>query len=395
MADTFFSDTSEFQTYYDSSYPYPFVSIRSNDGTYRDHKFGVSYPRVLADLNSGKLTGAIVYAYWRTNWQDTANTMIDMINSNGGLHPKVALMIDVESGGNPGGDQSDGINRMYWALAQYTGSPQRVFGYANSGDFFSMWRDRPSGLRVVGAGYGSNPNLPGQIAHQYTDGIYGGGQGLPMGVAPFGNCDMNVADSLDANALAQGLGLAPATPPPNVINQFADASPWIGKRLNPTGPADEITTPDGIGRYVVFEHAHVYWTPTTGAHGIPQNIFDKWASQKWETGPLGYPTGNVTNLPDGNCQAFQGGLIYQENGKPACIVHGAIGSHWIGEGFEKGPMGWPVSDEYPYDNQGSVAQDFEYGQLIWNPNSIVEVTITAGDNTTTTRVPDIKSVPKQ
>jgi len=381
MADTFFADVSEFQTYYDGSYPDPVLSIRSNDGTYRDHKFDTNYPRMRADLDSGKLKYGIVYAYWRPNWEDTANTMIDMINSYGGLHPRVALMIDVESGGNPGGNQSGGINAMYDKLAQFAGNPARVFGYANSGDFFSMWQNRPSGLRVIGAGYGSNPNLPGQIAHQYTDGTFGADQGLPMGRPPFGNCDMNVADGLDPDQFGQALGLAPASPPPNIINQFADASPWIGKRIT----NGENVCPDGIGRWVEFENAHVYWTPTTGAHGIPRNIFDKWATQKWETGPLGYPTDNVANLPDGNCQAFQGGAIYQRNGQQAVIVHGAIGNTWIHQGFEKGPMGWPTSDEYDFGN-GSVAQNFEHGTLVWNPNSVITITYQGGGTTT---VPDV------
>ena len=274
---------------------------------------------------------------------------------------------------------------MHDMLSRWLGSPLRVWGYANSGDFFSMWQNRPSGLRVTGAGYGSDPHLPGQVSHQYTDGNgYGGG--LPEGCPPFGNCDMNAANGLDEHQLAQALGLAPSTPPPNVINQFAEASPWIGKRVDPQGPTDEHITPDGIGRYVVFEKAHVYWTPSTGAHGIPNNIFDKWATQKWETGPLGYPTDNVANLPDGNCMAFQGGAIYQKNGQPACIVHGAIGNHWIKAGFEKGPMGWPTSDEYPYDKQGSIAQNFEHGTLVWNPNNVVEIQLPSGAKT---NVPDI------
>ena len=386
MADTFYADVSEFQCPVDDSYPDPVISIRSNDGTYQDHNFAQNYRWCVNAANSGKITGFIVYAYWRPNWQETAQTMIDMVNAQGGPHPKMAAMIDVESGGNPGGDQSDGINGMYDMLARWLGNPARVCGYANSGDFFSMWQTRPANLRMHGAGYGSNPNLPGQIAHQYTDGVYGASQGLKMGDPPFGNCDMNVADGLTPDQWAQALGLAPATPPPNVINEFAKVSPWIGKRLNPVGDTDENICPDGIGRWVEFEKAHVYWTPTTGAHGIPKNIFDKWASQKWETGPLGYPTDNVYNLANGNAQAFQGGMIYQENGKDACIVHGAIGNHWAQQGFENGPMGWPTSDEYPYDQHGSIAQNFEHGTLVWNPNNVIEIQLPSGAKT---NVPDV------
>jgi hypothetical protein len=80
-----------------------------------------------------------------------------MIDAGGGLHPQVALMLDVESGGNPAGDESSWINDLYWNLGDYAGSPARIIGYANSFDFSNMWRVRPDGLRVIAAGYGANP----------------------------------------------------------------------------------------------------------------------------------------------------------------------------------------------------------------------------------------------
>jgi hypothetical protein len=213
-----YADVSEFQPPVDDSYTdagYRVLCIRANDGTYRDHNFAANYPWCVQAVNDGRLVFFIVYAYWRPNWQETGQTTIDMITSLGGPHPRMALMIDVESGGNPPGDQSDGINRLYWQWADWLGTPTRIIGYANSYDFFSMWPTRPDGLRVVGAGYGSNPNLPGQVAHQYTDGNgYGGG--LPEGAPPFGNCDMNSADGLSVQdfAAACGIALAPSPPPP-------------------------------------------------------------------------------------------------------------------------------------------------------------------------------------
>lgn len=216
VTDTLFADVSEFQVPVNNSYTdagYRVLSIRSNDGTYRDHHFGQNYPWCVDSVNQGRLDFFIVYAYWRPDWQGTLDTMISMV---GPPHPKMVVMIDVESGGNPGGDQSDGINRMYWGLANWLGDPRRVIGYANGYDFSNLWKTRPDGLRMIGAGYGSNPNLPGQIAHQYTDGSVGAGQGLPMGAPPFGNCDMNSADGLSVQdfAAAVGIGSAPPPPPP-------------------------------------------------------------------------------------------------------------------------------------------------------------------------------------
>lgn len=63
------------------------------------------------------MTFGIVYTYVRPKWLANANTVRAMINDAGGLHPRVSLMLDVESGGNPPGDGSDWINRLYWNLA--------------------------------------------------------------------------------------------------------------------------------------------------------------------------------------------------------------------------------------------------------------------------------------
>lgn len=82
----------------------------------------------------------------------------------------------------------------------------RIIGYANAYDFFNMWRVRPAGLRVIGAGYGSNPNLPGQVAHQYTDGS-GYSPNLPQGAPPFGRCDMNSANGLTPQQFAAACGV--------------------------------------------------------------------------------------------------------------------------------------------------------------------------------------------
>jgi hypothetical protein len=210
VADTLFADVSEFQPVVDDSYPYPVLSIRVSDGTYRDRHFTANYAWMRGALDSGKLVFGIVYTYCRPNWQANADTVRSMIDARGGLHPRVTLMMDVEQGGNPRGDGSDWLNALYWNLADYTGNRARIIGYGNVSDLNSMWRTKPYGLRVIVAAYGSNPDYPGKVAHQYTDG-QGYGGGLPEGAPPFGNCDMNSADGLDPNEFAVACGIS--TPP--------------------------------------------------------------------------------------------------------------------------------------------------------------------------------------
>jgi hypothetical protein len=52
---------------------------------------------------------------------------------------------------------------------------------------------------------------------------------------------------------------------------------------------DESGTPDGIGRFNHFDHGSIYWTPRTGPMAVMGSIREKWASLGWERGALGYP----------------------------------------------------------------------------------------------------------
>ncbi|QIS15445.1 hypothetical protein [Nocardia arthritidis] len=234
MTDTLFADVSYYQPPVDDSYPYEVFSFRSNDGTFQDPNFAANYHWSTSAVDSGRLAFFIVYLYLRPNWLDTVNTHRSMVSALGGPHPKMVAMLDVESGGNPPGDGSDWINRSYWNLADWLGNPERVIGYANPTDFYNMWPVRPDGLRVVAAGYGYNPDLPGKIAHQYTDGNgYGGG--LPEGCPPFGNCDMNSADGLDAHQFAAACGVGSPAPEPTLTQADIDAiaEAVAGKMLTP------------------------------------------------------------------------------------------------------------------------------------------------------------------
>jgi len=132
----------------------------------------------------------------------------------------MVVMIDVETwGGQIRGDQSAGLNGAYSALVDWLGHPLRVIGYGNRGDLDELWPQKPDGLRLVMAAYGTNPSYPGKIAHQYTNG-QGFGGGLPEGADPFGVCDMNSADGLHPHAFASACGITiavePAIPEPAI-----------------------------------------------------------------------------------------------------------------------------------------------------------------------------------
>ena len=98
---------------------------------------------------------------------------------------------------------------------------------------------------------------------------------------------------------------------------------WIQSGLCATAgyPTHEMATNEDLaGKRQRFENGHIYWHPEVPfqrASFIRQGaIWDKWAAQRYEKGPLGYPTGNERNMPTtvGNLsvvsQQFQGGRIF-------------------------------------------------------------------------------------
>lgn len=72
---------------------------------------------------------------------------------------------------------------------------------------------------------------------------------------------------------------------------------------------DEVTPPDGVGRYNVVEHGSIYWTPATGAHEVHGRIRDAWMTTGWEAGSLGYPTSDEYAVSGGRRSDFQHGSI--------------------------------------------------------------------------------------
>ena len=73
---------------------------------------------------------------------------------------------------------------------------------------------------------------------------------------------------------------------------------------------DERGTPDQVGRYTVFEHGSIYWTPALGAHEVHGRIRDAWAAAGWETGRLGYPISDERAEGDGRRTDFEHGSIH-------------------------------------------------------------------------------------
>lgn len=134
---------------------------------------------------------------------------------------------------------------------------------------------------------------------------------------------------------------------------------------------NELPTPDGIGRFNYFQGGAIYWTPSTGAWSIRGAILDHWAQLGWETSFLGYPVTDELTTPDGigRYNHFQGGSIYWSPSTGAHEVHGDIRARWISLGWETGVLGYPVTDEMPTPDGVGRFNHFQGGSIYWTPGT--------------------------
>jgi uncharacterized protein with LGFP repeats len=128
----------------------------------------------------------------------------------------------------------------------------------------------------------------------------------------------------------------------------------------------ETATPDGVGRYSVFENGSIYWSPSTNAFEVHGRVRDKWMELGWEAGVLGYPITDEIPTPDGvgRYNVFEGGSIYWSPATDAHEVHGVIRDKYKELGWEAGALGYPTSDEH--DVTGGRRSDFEHGSITWS-----------------------------
>jgi peptidoglycan/xylan/chitin deacetylase (PgdA/CDA1 family) len=123
------------------------------------------------------------------------------------------------------------------------------------------------------------------------------------------------------------------------------------------------------GCYQYYQSGAVHWTTATGARITRGAIDAAWAAQGWEKGGLGYPISNeIGGLKNGGVyQNFQGGVIHWTAATGARITRGAIDATWAAQGWENGALGYPTSNEIGGLKNGGVYQNFQGGVIYWSP----------------------------
>ena len=87
-----------------------------------------------------------------------------------------------------------------------------------------------------------------------------------------------------------------------------------------------------------FQYGALGWTAANGTRLTDGAIGGLWILQGGGSGPLGYPTGNLScGLANGGCrQTFQNGTIYWSAATGAHSLSGDIATAWTGMGGEGG-----------------------------------------------------------
>ena len=118
---------------------------------------------------------------------------------------------------------------------------------------------------------------------------------------------------------------------------------------------DEKVTPNGRGRYNHFQNGSIYWTPEHGAFEVHGLIRNKWADAEWERGVLGFPVTDEGQSPDGVARFnhFEGGSVYYHPEFGTWIVRGAVRERWQSLNWERGCLGYPKSDQRLIENRST------------------------------------------
>jgi uncharacterized protein with LGFP repeats len=141
---------------------------------------------------------------------------------------------------------------------------------------------------------------------------------------------------------------------------------WLGPATIP-----EQVAPDGVGRYRHFRSGSIYWSPPSGAWEVHGRIRDRWAVLGWERGFLGYPLTDESTTPDriGRFNHFQGGSIYWTPSTDSHEVHGAIRAKWASLGWERSFLGYPLTDESITPDGVGRFNHFQGGSIYWTPST--------------------------
>lgn len=126
----------------------------------------------------------------------------------------------------------------------------------------------------------------------------------------------------------------------------------------------------GPGRWNSFQQGRISWSPATGAGLLRADIIVRYAALQAEIGLLGFPRGDQQDVGDGEgvYAVFQGGRISHHPTTGTHETIGAIAESYLQGGAERSALGYPTSDEYT-PAAGQRRNDFEHGTITFDQAS--------------------------
>ena len=149
------------------------------------------------------------------------------------------------------------------------------------------------------------------------------------------------------------------------------AQRWENGPLGFPTSDEEAQTIGGIhGALQTYENGQIRWSSQGGAHPIWGKILTRYEIAETEGRSLGWPlNGEMKDAANGGAyQHFTGGSIYFHPSTGAHRVTGGIRNLWEGQGWERGQMGYPTGEETATAG-GGVNQTFQGGTAYWSPRT--------------------------
>ncbi|MGU3291410.1 N-acetylmuramoyl-L-alanine amidase [Williamsia sp. M5A3_1d] len=162
---------------------------------------------------------------------------------------------------------------------------------------------------------------------------------------------------------AGNLAAAGTTAPTATAPTDATPAPASPTATSPTTAPNDSTTLGGVATQVL-------------SATDPGAIAQKWLSMGGATGALGAPTSAELTTPNGLAKYvdFTNGKIYWSPQTGAQVVQGAIAKAWGAAGYEQSALGLPTGSEDSAIS-GIITQAFQFGSLVFNKSSGVVVQV--------------------
>lgn len=122
-----------------------------------------------------------------------------------------------------------------------------------------------------------------------------------------------------------------------------------------------------------FQRATLFWESATGdTFGVRGAIRTKYSAMGWEQGSLGFPKSEERALANGASQSFASGQqVHWSPQTGAHVTGGAIQKAWADSGWETGWLGYPTGDEVGDPiTPGGRMQTFSGGTIHWSMNGL-------------------------